>query len=109
MKFSKARTQQDSNNHWYRACELSAISSMLCPHLLTLMIEEQLNLRSDVINIGAMDCYDDSYLDNCDNALIDNNASATKDIIEDAMNELGNEEDMDDFFASGVHGGSALM
>ena len=53
------------------------------------MIEEWLNLGSNVINIGAMNCYDDSYLDNCDNALIDNNASATKDIIEDAMNELG--------------------
>ena len=73
--------------------------------MLTLMIEEWLNLGSDAINIGAMDCYDDSYLDNCDDALIDNDVSTTKDIIEDAMNELGDEEDMDDFFASSVHGG----
>ena len=99
----KAQTQQDNNNHWYRACELSVISSVLCPHLLTLMIEERLNLGSNAINIGAMNCYDDSYLDNCDYALIDNDASATKDINEDAMNELGDEEDMDDFFASGAH------
>ena len=72
------------------------------------MIEERLNLGSDAINIGAMNCYDNSYLDNCDDALIDNNASTTKDIIEDAMNKLGDEEDMDDFFASGVHGGSEV-
>ena len=50
----KARTQQDKNNHWYRAHELLAISSVLCPHLLTSMIEEWLNLGSDAINIGAM-------------------------------------------------------
>ena len=103
----KARTQQDNNNQWYQAHELSAISSM-CPHMLTSMIEEWLNLGSDAINIGAMNCYDDSYLDNCDNVLTDNDASTTKDIIEDAMNKLGNEEDMDDFFASGVHGGSKV-
>ena len=104
----KARTQHDDNNHCYRMSELSTISSVLCPHLLTSMIEEWLNLRSDAINIGAMNCYDDSYLDNCDDVLIDNDASTTKDIIEDAMNELGNVEDIDDFFASGVHGGSKV-
>ena len=71
--------------------------------MLTLMTEEHLNIRSDVINIGAMNCYDNSYLDNCNDALIDNNMSTTKGIIEDAMNELGDQEDMDDFFASGVH------
>ena len=38
----KARTQQDNNNHWYWAHELSTISSMLCPHLLTSMIEERI-------------------------------------------------------------------
>ena len=62
----------------------------------------------DAINIGAMNCYDGSYLDKYDDALIDNDASTTKDTIEDAMNELGNEEDMDGFFASGVHGGSEV-
>ena len=55
-----------------------------------------------------MNCYDDSYLDNCGDALIDNDASTTKDIIDDAMNKLGDEEDMDDFFASSVHGGSEV-
>ena len=51
----KARTQQDNNNHWYWAHELSVISSVLCPHMLTSMIEEWLNLGSDAINIGAID------------------------------------------------------
>ena len=104
----KVRSQQNDNNNWYQASELSTISSVLRPHLLTLMIEEWLNLGSNAINIGAMNCYDESYLDNCDDALIDDNASTTKDIIEDAVNELGDEEDMDDFFASGVHGGSEV-
>ena len=35
----KARTQQDNNNQSYQAHELSTISSVLCPHLLTSMIE----------------------------------------------------------------------
>ena len=104
----KPRTQQDNNNHWYRAHDLSAISSVLCPQLLTLMIEEWLNLGSNAINIGAMNCYDSSYLDKYEDALIDNDALTTKDTIEDAMKELGNEEDMNDFFASGVHGGSEV-
>ena len=79
----KDRTQQDNNNHWHRASELSTISSVLCPHLLTSMIEKQLNLRFDAINIGAMNCYDVSYLDNCNDALIENDASTTNDIVED--------------------------
>ena len=101
----KTQTQQDNNNHWYLTHELLAISSVLCPRLLTSMIEEWLNLRSDAINIGTMNCYDSSYLDKYDDAPIDNDASTTKDTIEDAMNELCDEEDMDDFLASGVHGG----
>ena len=104
----KAQTQQDNNNHWYQAHELSAISSVLCPHLLTSMIEEWLNLGLDAVNIGAMNGYDGNYLDKYDDALIDDNAPTTKDIIEDAVKELGNEEDMDDFFVSGVHGGSEV-
>ena len=48
----KARAQQDNNNHWYQAHELLAISSVLCPHLLTSMIEERLNLGSDAVNWG---------------------------------------------------------
>ena len=41
-------------------------------------------------------------------ALIDDNAPTTKDTIEDAVKELCDEEDMDDFFVSGVHGGSEV-
>ena len=104
----KVRSQQNDHNNWSRASELSTISSVLCPHLLTSMIEERLNLGSDAINIGAMNCYDDSYLDDCDNAIVDDDASTTKGLIEDALNELGDEEDMDAFFASGVHGGSEV-
>ena len=70
------------------------------------MIEEWLDLRSDVVNIGAMNGYDGNYLDKHDDSLIDDNAPTTKDTIEDAVKELGDEEDMDDFFASSVHGGS---
>ena len=55
-----------------------------------------------------MNCYDSSYLDKYTDALIDNDAPTTKDTIEDAIQELGDEEDMDDFFASGVHGGSEV-
>ena len=81
---------------------------MLCPHLLTSMIEERLNLGSDAVNIGAMNGYDGDYLDKYDDALIDDDAPTTKDTIKDAVEELGDEEDMDDFFASSVHGGSKV-
>ena len=67
----KVRSQQNDNDNWSRASKLSTISSVLCPHLLTLMIEERLNLGSNVINIGAMNCYDEGYLDNCDDAIVD--------------------------------------
>ena len=40
----KVRSQQNNNNNLFRTSELSTISSILCPHLLTLMIEEWLNL-----------------------------------------------------------------
>ena len=72
------------------------------------MIEERLNLGSNAINIGAMNCYEESYLDNGDDAIVDDEAPTTMGMIKDAMNELGNEEDMDAFFASGVHGGSKV-
>ena len=100
----KAQTQQDNNNHWYRAHELWAISSVLCPHLLTSLIEKRLNLRLDAVNIEAMNGHDGNNLDKYDDALIDDDAQTTKYTIEDAMKELGNEEDMDDFFVSCVHG-----
>ena len=103
----KVRSQQNHNN-LFRTSELSTISSVLCPHLLTLMIEERLNLGSDAINIGAMNCYEESYLDKGDDAIVDDEAPTTMGMIKDAMNELGDEEDMDAFFASGVHGGSEV-
>ena len=69
------------------------------------MIEAWTNLGSNAINIGAMNCYDGDYLDNGDNAIMENEIPTTMDMIQDAMNGLRSEEDMDAFFASGVHGG----
>ena len=72
------------------------------------MIEEWINLGSDVINIGAMNCYEESYLDNGDDAMVDDEAPTMMGMIKDAMNELGDEEDMNAFSVSGVHGGSEV-
>ena len=102
----KVRSQQNDNNNLFRTSELSTISSVLCPHLLTLMIEAQLNLGSDAINIGAMNWYEESYLD--DDAIVEDKTPTMTDIIKDVMNKLGSEEDMDAFFASSVHGGSEV-
>ena len=88
----------------FKTSELSTISSILCQHLLTLMIEAQTNLGSDEINIGAMNCYDGDNLDNGDEAIMENEIPAIMDMIQDAMNGLRSEEDMDAFFASSVHG-----
>ena len=103
----KARSQHNNNNV-FKTSELSIISSVLCPHLLTSMIEARTNLGSDAINIGAMNCYDGNYLDNGDNAIKEDEIPMTMDMIQDAMNGLESEEDMDAFFASGVHGGSEV-
>ena len=92
---------QYSNNNVFKTNELSIISSALCPHLLTSMIEARTNLGSDAINIGAMNCYDGNYLDNGDDA---DKILMTMDTFQDAMNGLDSEDDMDAFFASGVHG-----
>ena len=100
----RVRSQQNNNNV-FKTSELSTLSSVLCPHLLTSMIKARTNLGSDVINIGAMNCYDGNYLDNGDDAIMEDGTPTTMDMIQDAMNELGSEEDMDTFFASGVHGG----
>ena len=70
------------------------------------MIEARLNLGSDAINIGAMNWYEESYLD--DDAIVEDETPTMTDMIQDVMNELGSEEDMDAFFASGVHGGSEV-
>ena len=101
----KIRSQQNDNNNVFKTSELSTISSVLRRHLLTLMIETRINLGSDVINIGTMNCYEESYLDNGDDAIVEDETPTMMDIIQDAMNALRSEEDMDGFFASGVHGG----
>ena len=101
----KIRSQQNDNNNVYKTSELSTILSVLCPHLLTLMIEAQINLGSDVINIGVLNCYEENYLDNGDDAIVEDETPTMMDMIQDAMNALGSEEDMDAFFVSSVHGG----
>ena len=93
------------NNNMFKTNELSIISLVLCPHLLTSMIEARANLGSNAINIGAMNCYDGNYLDNGDDAIKENEFPMTMDMFQDAMDGLNSEEDMDAFFASGVHGG----
>ena len=70
------------------------------------MIEARVNLGSDVINIGPMNWYEESYLD--DNAIVEDETPTMMDMIQDVMNELESEEDMDAFFAPGVHGGSEV-
>ena len=103
-KVLKARSQC-INNNMFKTNELSTISSVLCPHLLTSMIEARANLGSDAINICAMNCYGGNYLDNGDDAIKENEFPMTMDMFQDAMDGLNSEEDMDAFFASGVHGG----
>ena len=58
----KAHSQHNNNNNLFKTSELSIISSGLCPHLLTSMIEARTNLASDAINIGTMNCYDANYI-----------------------------------------------
>ena len=53
-----------------------------------------------------MNWCEESYLD--DDAIVEDETPTTTDKIKDIMNELGSEEDMDAFFASGVHGGSEV-
>ena len=91
---------QCNNNNIFKTSELSMISSVLCPYLLTSMVEARTNLGSNAINIGATNCYNGNCLDN-DN---DEIPMAT-DMFQDAMNGLGSEDDMDAFFSSSVHGG----
>ena len=76
--------------------ELAMISSALCPYRFTSMVEARTNLGSDAITIGATNCYNEVYLDNNDDE---------RDMVQDAMDGLGNEDDMNTFFSSGVHGG----
>ena len=52
-----------------------------------------------------MNCYNGDYLDNGDDAIKEDEIPMTMGMFQDAMNELESEEDMDAFFAFGVHGG----
>ena len=63
------------------------------------MIKARTNLGSNAINISATNCYNGDYLDNSDDEI-----PMTMDMFQDAMNDLGNEDDMDAFFAASVHG-----
>ena len=96
---------QHNNNNMLLSSELSTISSALCPHLLTLMIEARTNLGSNAINIGAMNCNYGDYMDNGDEVIKEDEIPMTMGMFQDTKNELESEEDMDAFFASGVHGG----
>ena len=84
----KVRSQQNNNNNMFKTSELSTILSVLCLHLLSSMIEAPTNLGSNTINIGAMNCYDGDYLDNGDNAIMENEIPTTMDMIQDDMNGL---------------------
>ena len=84
----------------FKMNELSMISSVLCPYRFTSMVESRTNLGSDAINIVATNCYNEDYLDNNDDEL-----PITSDTVQDAMDGLGNEDDMNAFFLSGVHSG----
>ena len=65
-----------------------------------------LNFGSDAINIGAMNWYEESYLD--DDAIVEDETPTMMDMIKDVLNQLGSEEYTDAFFASDVHGGSEV-
>ena len=91
---------QCNNINIFKMNELSMISSVLCPYQFTSMVEARTNLGSDAINIGATNCYNEDYLENNDDEL-----PLTSDTVQDTINGLGNEDDMNAFFSSGVHGG----
>ena len=97
---------QCNNINTFKMDELSVISSVLCPYRFTSMVEAWTNLGADAINIGATNCYNGDYLEN--NELLENNDGElliTSDMVQDTIDRLGNEDDMNAFFSSGVHGG----
>ena len=59
-----------------------------------------LTFGSNAINIGAINYYDVDYLEDNDDEL-----TITRDTIQNTIDGLGNEDDMNAFFSSGVHGG----
>ena len=101
----KIQSQQNNNNNMFQTNELSTISLILCPHLLTLMIEARTNLGSDAINIGAMNCYDGDYLDNGDDTTMENETPMMMGMIQEAMNELQSEEELGAFLRPVSMGG----
>ena len=97
VEILKIRSQQNNNNNMCQTNELSTISSILCPHLLTSMLEARTNLRSDEVNIGAMNCCDGNYLDNGDDTTMENEIPMMMGMIQEAMNELQSEEELEAF------------
>ena len=98
-KVIQSRSQYNNINI-FKMNDLSMISSILCPYQFTSMVQARTNLGSASINNGATNCYNEDYLDNDDDEL-----PITSDMVQDAMDGLGNEDDMTAFFSSGVHGG----
>ena len=69
------------------------------------MVEAWTNLGADAINIGATNCYDGDYLEHNDDESNDGELPITSDTVQATINGLGNEDDMNAFFSSGLHGG----
>ena len=106
-KVIQSRSQYN-NIDTFKLDELSVISSVLCPYHFTSMVEAQTNLGADAINIGATNCYDGDYLEHNDDELLESNDGElpiTSDTVQATIDGLGNEDDMNAFFSSGVHGG----
>ena len=105
-KVIQSRSQYNNINT-FKMDELSAISSVLCPYRFTSMVEARTNLGADAINIGATNCYDGNYLEHNDDELLessDGELLSTSDTVQATIDGLGNEDDMNAFFSSGVHG-----
>ena len=99
---------QSNNIDTPKMDELSVISSVSCPYRLTSMVEARTNLGADAINIGATNCCDgDNLKHNDDDLLVNNDGELliTSDAVQAAIDGLGNGDDMNAFFSSGVHGG----
>ena len=91
---------QCNNINTFKTSELSMILSVLCLFQLTSMIEARTNLEINAINIGATNYNNGDYLDN-DGVEV----PIISDMIQDAMDNLSNDDEMDAFFSSSIHGG----
>ena len=104
-KVIQSRSQYNNIN-MFKMDELSTISSVLCPYRFTSMVEARTNLGADAINIGATNCYDGNYLEYNDDELLESSNGElpiTSDTVQATIDGLGNEDDMNAFFSSGVH------